>query len=311
MLYYHLATRKYKEGKGSSRSYDIPRGCKSGVPAPKLPLVRGAPEDQHRIALKQDSAFNRGNTEIEVEGKTLQQPQRTLGTTYCYFSCTHSTRSWFPVPPLPHHGILGKHPLLSYSPSLCKQEIGMCLDIMLKRRQKYLLLRRQLSSETQLLKRHCQPRDVNQIIPPAVFFYTKDWSTSLHAPNSIRGAKDCPFHQTWTEPAGLPQHRRISCPFCSHLSHLLLLKRCKNDCQEVPQTSGREELREHNYFHHVWGQLSKDFHRSWMQPTAGSVSNTVLGKGGAKYCPAGPEDHRPIGLVYTEANRGTSANAYL
>lgn len=71
----------------------MPRGWKLGAPAPKLPLVRGALEDQHRTALNQDSAFNRGNREIEVEGKTLQQPQKTLSTTYCYLSCTHSTRS--------------------------------------------------------------------------------------------------------------------------------------------------------------------------------------------------------------------------
>lgn len=62
----------------------------------------------------------------------------------------------------------------------------------------------------------------------------------------------------------------------------------------MPQASGRKELREHSYFHHVWGQLLKDFHRSWMWPTAGSESNPVVGKGGTKYSPAGPEDHRPM-----------------
>ena len=36
----------------------------------------------------EDSAFNRGNT--EVEGKTPQQPQKSLGGTNSCFSCIHS-----------------------------------------------------------------------------------------------------------------------------------------------------------------------------------------------------------------------------
>lgn len=56
----------------------------------------------------------------------------------------------------------------------------------------------------------------------------------------------------------------ISYPFCSHLSNLLLLQRWKWALRGVPG-SGQGELREHSHFHPPWGQLSKDFHRCWMQ----------------------------------------------
>lgn len=161
-------------------------------------------EVRWKIRTKTRLCFQQGQTESEVEGKTRQQAPKTPGTTHCCFSCTHSTRSWSPVLPLPHYGILGKHPLLSSSPPLCKQEMGTVLRHNAEEATELSAALEAAWFWNAAAKMALSVMGCKTDHPPAVFLYTKDWSMSLHTPNSIREAKDCPFHQTCMELAGLP-----------------------------------------------------------------------------------------------------------
>lgn len=97
---------------------------------------------------------------------------------------------------------------------------------------------------------------------------------------------DCPLQQGWPEPVGLPQHRRILCPLCHHLSHGFPWERHQSDFQEGLWA----ELREHS-----WSITSEGFSEhscgsggSQNSLPAGPAPRAVLVRGHR-----GPQPHSP------------------